>query len=98
MSSIKRMARVQKKWFGMAARYESSITNGKHTARFRVNAPRRAANRIKEALLIEESMISSAMERPEDSESWRNFDLVGAIHQLTLSRINRLAYAGRVLP
>lgn len=56
---------------------------------------RRCVDEIVEA---ERAMIELAFQRPEDIEEFRNYDLVGAISNLTLARVNRIAYAGRVLP
>lgn len=98
MSSIIHLAKIQKTRFEIAARAEGCISSDLHSAKFKWRCQRVARRNVSVALKLEQEMIERALKRPEDFEEYGNYDLVGAIANLTKSRINRLAYAGRVLP
>lgn len=103
MSIIKRLpiaiqAKIQGDQFGAAYCVITGIKRGYNSAKMLSSEKRRAQRYVNRAIALEVDMVEVAWARPCDCEDWANSDLVGAIHALTQSRINRLAYAGRVLP
>ena len=98
MSYLLTAARLQKRTFKHVVTLQKVLENGLHTARFRLSMPRKIARHLKMALELEHEMYSKIQARDFDIEEEIDLHLMRAVSRLTLARINRLAYAGRVLP
>ena len=96
---IVELAKMQRQRFAICYLDARNIKDGFVKCPKKIRRIERLIQReLADALSFESVLIQKALERPEDIEDFANYDLVGAIANLTQSRVNRLAYAGRVLP
>lgn len=96
--SLCHLARRQLELVKMCCCISILIRHGGFTYKESQSQQRWLKSILVDVLAYEMAMTDYAWRRDEDIEEFTNSDLVGAIHALTASRINRMAYAGRRLP
>lgn len=98
MSIIKNLAWTQRAFTTNAIAQAAYARDKELSYCFRQRMSRCRDRHIENIRACEKEMMQEAWARPEDVEESRNNKLIDRVIVLTDSRINRIAYAGRVLP